>query len=1407
MHSSDQSNGRSPRNTSSLMPASQLKPGVDSLQSSSPLPSQSKGKKRERPDQSIESVKRERTSKVGDDDSCCLNSESLLKSEIAKVVERGPLVDIEGVERLVQVMLVEINEKKIDLSYRTMLANIIVTTEKSDCLSRFVQIRGLSVLDDWLQDIHKRKTGSPKDNDKAAEEFLLVLLHALDKLPVNLPALQLCNIGKSVNHLRTHKNLEIQKKARSLVDTWKKRVEAEMNINDAKMGSNQAGAGSVRSRPPEVSHVNRNTGGSSEYAPKSPSVQQSTSKTAPAKFLQGETASKSVSQFQGSMKLVSLQGSAGATLKDGPPQITSSSSDVPMTTSRDEKSCSSSPSNNSSLSCSGDQVKNGGSSLKEETRSSGSASNKMSSSASRHRRSVNGLLMSVTSARETATSRTVSMHKNAIPDIASQSGIISEKSADVAPEVNSHKFIVKIPNRSRSPAQRAVRGSADDACAANSGPSSPAPLEQHDQLDAGIEDRADASQANASLDGNAECWQGNDFRDNLNPNGRSDGPVDPALSDDHLSVGGNIKKFPVLSRSSISSPRNALKIAKVPEALVDPMNALIESCIIKEEANVPVPIGDDVGMHLLASVAAGEMFKSELAPPADSPHGEPSVVEPSSRGNGSEMKPLPLDSLSRDDDMSKHVGSDYTQKGQFAGDATISSKGGGKTPLCSVKLPVEGQGIHLSSSSMEMMQHVVPSPESNKVKNALEISVSDVKIKIHSEDGQSKARVIQEMPLLDETQETKIKADSSISPVNIVRDGLTGLKSEVGYGGGVLYVREGKKTEGDPDHSGQLEAKPNEKSLFTANDEKQLTIDDELKAAVALEMDAEGKINKNEKPDTSTTLEVQVVSCNKERVEGEMVTEEIISEPVSKQLLDRPLQDMNVKQKSRGCEVPNVKEADDMEACNSTGACASLADVSHRNSKLEFDLNEGLNTDDNKFGELMNFSASSSPVTLPLVSPLPAPVPFSSISLATPIAVTAAAAKGPFVHPDDLLRAKVEIGWKGSAATSAFRPAEPRKALDLPVNTVNATQSPDVSLAKSRPVLDFDLNVSVERIVEDAAPQRPSLETVSLSNFRSNVEKKTLHEMPGLAPGRGSESGGLGLDLNCADESSTDCANSSISNAQKVDDGTCRDFDLNDEPEVDTSEPSTFAQQLLRSSTLSHQPPASGLRVNGVEMGKISPWFPAGSSYSALSVPSILSDRGEQSFPIVAGVGPPRMVGPSAGVQFGPENYRGPLLSSSPGMPFPSPPFQYSIFPYGTSFPLPSATLPGNPATCIDPSSGGRLGFPPVHSQLMGPAGFVSSHFSRPYMVSLSDGSGNRNFETTKKWNRQGLDLNMGPAGGPELEVRDEASTLGSKQLSIGGSRNLTEDQARMYQVSNGLLKRKDYEGWRDEYRHPSWQQ
>ncbi len=67
--------------------------------------------------------------------------------------------------------------------------------------------------------------------------MLLTLLRAIDRLPLDLKALKTCTVSKSVNHLRSHKNLIIQKKARKLVDVWKKRVDVEMKASgEAKPG-------------------------------------------------------------------------------------------------------------------------------------------------------------------------------------------------------------------------------------------------------------------------------------------------------------------------------------------------------------------------------------------------------------------------------------------------------------------------------------------------------------------------------------------------------------------------------------------------------------------------------------------------------------------------------------------------------------------------------------------------------------------------------------------------------------------------------------------------------------------------------------------------------------------------------------------------------------------------------------------------------------------------------------------------------------------------------------------------------------------------------------------------------------------------------------------------------------------
>ncbi|KAH9330547.1 hypothetical protein KI387_002655, partial [Taxus chinensis] len=96
-------------------------------------------------------------------------------------------------------------KKGIDLDlWHKEVVGVITSTDQDDCLNQFVHLRGLPIVDDWLKDVHKGKTGdidSPKESDKVAEELPLTLLHALGKLLVDIDALKTCNVGKSMNQL------------------------------------------------------------------------------------------------------------------------------------------------------------------------------------------------------------------------------------------------------------------------------------------------------------------------------------------------------------------------------------------------------------------------------------------------------------------------------------------------------------------------------------------------------------------------------------------------------------------------------------------------------------------------------------------------------------------------------------------------------------------------------------------------------------------------------------------------------------------------------------------------------------------------------------------------------------------------------------------------------------------------------------------------------------------------------------------------------------------------------------------------------------------------------------------------------------------------------------------------------
>ncbi|XP_042490492.1 uncharacterized protein LOC122070421 [Macadamia integrifolia] len=1482
MHAAVQSGGRSPKPLNGPTSTPAIKTGSDSVQNSTTsFPSQGKGKKRERGDQGSEPIKRERSLKTDDVDSGHFRLENMLKPEIAKITEKGGLVDLEGVEKFVQLMQPERAEKKIDIAGRIMLADVIAATDKVDCLGCFVQLRGLPVLDEWLQEVHKGKIGdgnSPKEGDKSIEEFLLALLRALDKLPVNLHALQTCNVGKSVNNLRSHKNLEIQKKARSLVDTWKKRVEAEMKINDAKSGSGNAVSWPSKPGFSEVPHGgSRRTGGSSEVAVKSSITQPSASKSAQVKIGHGDAFSKSTSVSPRSVKLsTSFPTTVATDSKDSHCKmaVSGGASEPPLSMIKEEKSSSSSQSQNNSQSCSSDHARTVGSS-REDARSSTAGSmsvNKTSSAASRHRKSSNGFLGSSASGvqKETGVGKCSSMIRNTTSEKVSQTGLICERTSDtpIGDNGGSHRLIVRLPNPARSPARSASGGSFEDPSIIVSRASSPGHSEKHDHYDRKVKGKSDACRANIVADVNSESWQSNDVKSGVIASDEGDGSPAAAPDEQRCRNTGEITKTIDASKATCSPSGNDPKTGKLYESSFSSMNALIESCVKYSEASSSM-VGDDVGMNLLASVATGEMSKSDLVSPIGSPRRKSPAQEDSHTSNDAKLR------LSHEDAGPQNQG-----QPDESGDGDTDKKGDRKVACSDEKatgdrieqLEAPGQGLqqsgdlcfisdgrpddNIGSTSVAMC---TPEARADGVEGEGGNQLRERKKSAGrgADDGFPDIKPRARSALLDEnTKVDHVETNIGSSGIAAVSDFVHGLVDACNAGNAVSVAKVEKESVDDstscpsveldsensnPLHVGFNPGIANERKLLGGVDHGAVEFSDkdallpslpgnvmapenELRGEKSVDMDVRNHFGQSDSQRKEQASNGPPAFDERGGVVGLVVSEhgnegnEETSEKreqletcsggsaSNEETSLKPAGENDQALKATGSKL--TPEADDVEESISMAEASSSATAgSDMAAKLDFDLNEDFPVDEGN---------QSEPITSAIH--LPSHLAFSvpSLSSVVPAQVTVASpSKGSFLPPENLLKGKGELGWKGSAITSAFRPAEPRKVLEMPVGDI----LPDATAGKQgRPPLDIDLNVADEKLLEDMASQSSAHETVSESEPANN--RDLGHgEMFGSSSAPSRSSGGLDLDLNRVDEG-TDAGQFSGSNGCRLEVSVMpvklssssglpngevnvlRDFDLNNGPGIDEvgTEPAPRSQH--SKSNIPFLPSVPGFRMNNAELGNLS-WFPPGNSYPAVAIPSILPDRGEQPYPIVATAGTQRILGPpTGGANFGPDMYRGSVLSSSPAVAFsPASPFPYTGFPFGTSFPLPSTSFSGGSTTFVDSSPGGGICFPAVPSQLVGPTGAVSSHYPRPYVISLPDGASNMGAES-RKWGRQGLDLNAGP-GVTDIEGRDDRITSVSKQFSVASSQALAEEQVRIY-------KRKEPEGgWNAEsfsYKQPSWQ-
>ncbi|CAK9162831.1 unnamed protein product [Ilex paraguariensis] len=1413
MYGSVQSGGCSPKTLNGAIGNPQSKTGSDSVQNSPSFASQVKGKKREWDDQGSDPLEREHSVKSEDADSGRFRPEQMLKSDIAKITNKGGIVDFEGAAKLVQLMQPEGADKKQELACRILLVDVIALTDRFDCLGRFVQLKGLLVLDEWLQEVHKGKIGdgsASEECDKLTEEFLFALLRALDKLPVNLHALKTCNIGKSVNHLRTHKNSEIQKKAKSLVDTWKKRVEAEMNMLDAKSSSSRGGSWPTKSAISEVSHVgSHRTGGSSEAGVKSSIIQSSASKTTPVKFCSGELVAKYSTTSHGSTKLPE----PGASCTKDPISATlvgGETADLQLTMIKEEKSSS------SSQSCSSDHAKTGESSFREGAWSSTGGSvnvNKMSGGVSRSRKLSNGLHGSGASVvqKEISSGRLGSSQRNMVSETPTRGTCEGGPDVPLMDNGSSPRLIVRLPNTGRSPALSSGGDSPDDPPSSTFRKASPPAhsdkLEHHDLK---VKVQRDAQQATSASNTSRNLLQ---CRDMLPESEDVNAPSAGAFRNNLNRDGEDGEKQMEASKATCLSSRIKPKPGKSYGASFSSMNALIESCVKFSEASACASVGDDIGMNLLASVAAGEISRADV-----SLSSSPAACEESCFGN--DVKLMPLD---EDKSQSENQHNDGENGGAIADqsnsinpfgsflhnpkpvvtnlseDSKVASLGcEEKTAEFAAqdiikKGDVEGEGPDQYHERQKCVatQARINSISHSKLKTRSPLFGEGANVHCTDEKATENCVVMAQEAA---PSSAKVEKEANQEPPYCSSSEIPGQDKNAGH----RQTSSCNLTEQKPLH---VIGRKNEDTAPPSGSCD--VLDMELKAEKPDEMKAGSKVVQFEKENLdigSSAAENDSKCVPVESERKEVLSHCSVGSASHKESSVIPMQETEEQVKSSGCQSDGV-EANGAEesAARANPLSISAAAGSDAAVKLDFDLNEGFPVEDGSQGELVKSSVARNSSSVHFPSPLPLSI--SSISGSFSASVTvASAAKGPFVPPENPLRSKGELGWKGSAATSAFRPAEPRKVLEMPLNTADATLVENSTSKQGRAFLDFDLNVPDQRVLEDLDSQNSGQVTCLESGSRDR------------------SGGGLDLDLNRVDESpeigqSWVCNNYRLEIPQLLSGGlsytesnAAKGFDLNDGPGPDE----VVTETVQAKSNMPFLPTVPAIRMSNTELGNFSSWFQPSNSYSALAFPSILPGRGEQSHPIVPASGSQRIVGPPTGgtPSFNPENYRGPVLSSSPAAGFPpATPFQYPGFPFETNFPFPSNSYSGSSSVHLDSSYGAPLCFPNSSTQLFGTTGVVSAHYPRPYVMRLPGGIHNVGQEG-KKLGSHGLDLNAGP-GGTDVR-RDERLPSALRQLPVASTQALADEQVNMYQVAGGVLKRKEpdggWDGDRISYKQSSWQ-
>ncbi|URD98945.1 hypothetical protein MUK42_29272 [Musa troglodytarum] len=109
------------------------------------------------------------------------------------------------------------------------VAGVLAATDHKECLNHFLELNGLSFLNQWLQEALNL---SVDVNGIVVEELICSLLTSFERLPIDHKRKSASGIGITIELLLDHKSIPIKEKARILYAKWEHARNNDMSCHD-----------------------------------------------------------------------------------------------------------------------------------------------------------------------------------------------------------------------------------------------------------------------------------------------------------------------------------------------------------------------------------------------------------------------------------------------------------------------------------------------------------------------------------------------------------------------------------------------------------------------------------------------------------------------------------------------------------------------------------------------------------------------------------------------------------------------------------------------------------------------------------------------------------------------------------------------------------------------------------------------------------------------------------------------------------------------------------------------------------------------------------------------------------------------------------------------------------------------